>query len=162
MKLYKMKITGYPFESLKKYTPDNHLEFLSSKPEERINIENWESGDLCYKDPRWIPDGWVEWVKEAASYGDRWAVNKVDRNDYSFFWPSQDKIYRSRTSARDKQLIAQRWGAKAIILEAEVGEFVEVNEARNRRERERNIERARRLEAKAAAIRYAAGEGVLS
>lgn len=51
----------------------------------------------------------------------------------SFFTPSESKLYRSRSSAADKVRIVERWGGKARILVADVGEFVPVAEVAKRR-----------------------------
>ena len=66
--------------------------------------------------------------------------------DKEYFNPSESKLYRSRSSARDKVKIVERWGGKARILEAEVSEFIPVEEANQRRKNERNQARIRKLQ----------------
>ena len=66
--------------------------------------------------------------------------------DKEYFNPSESKLYRSRSSARDKVRIVERWGGRARILEAEVSEFVPVEEANQRRKNERDQQRIRRLQ----------------
>ena len=66
--------------------------------------------------------------------------------DKEYFNPSENKLYRSRSSARDKVRAVERWGGKARILEAEVSEFIPVEEANLRRRKKRDDERVRKLE----------------
>ena len=66
--------------------------------------------------------------------------------DKEYFNPSENKLYRSRSSARDKVRAVERWGGKARILEAEVSEFVPIEEANQRRKNERNQARIRKLQ----------------
>lgn len=66
--------------------------------------------------------------------------------DKEYFNPSESKLYRSRSSARDKVKAVERWGGRARILEAEVSEFIPVEEANQRRKNERNQARIRKLQ----------------
>ena len=66
--------------------------------------------------------------------------------DKEYFNPSESKLYRSRSSARDKVKAVERWGGKARILEAEVSEFIPVEEANLRRRKKRDQERIEKLE----------------
>lgn len=66
--------------------------------------------------------------------------------DKEYFNPSESKLYRSRSSARDKVKAVERWGGRARILEAEVSEFIPVEEANLRRKRERDQARIEKLE----------------
>lgn len=74
-------------------------------------------------------------------------------DDESFYLPSETKLYRSRSSAQDKVRITERWGGKAVILEAEVSEFIPVAEANARRKIQAMNERANRLQSKVDLIR---------
>jgi len=85
----------------------------------------------------------TEW--ELSGIGD-------ERNHFSFFLPSENKIYRSRSSARDKVKAVERWGGKARILEAKVSEFIPVEKANLRRKRERDQRRIEKLQQKIAEI----------
>lgn len=91
----------------------------------------------------WKPAGWTEYVYERILGGAKW-----DENQH-FFWPSEEKTYRSRSAAADKVAIVERWGGKAIILEAEVSSFIPVTEANRRRQETRDRARAEKLRAKA-------------
>lgn len=79
---------------------------------------------------------------------EQWELSGIsdERSYYNFFLPSENKLYRSRSSARDKVKIVERWGGKARILEAEVSEFIPVEEANLRRRKKRDDERVRKLE----------------
>lgn len=90
---------------------------------------------------RRIPEGYVEsypagleqeWVEHCEAM---WGEFR------SFFLPSETKVYRSRSSARDKQKIVERWGGRARILEAEVSEFIPSEDAKRKREIARLEER---------------------
>lgn len=77
------------------------------------------------------------------SLRDAWEASGITGKDshYHFFMPSETKLYRSRSSARDKQRIVERWGGKAIILEAEVSDFIPTQDAKRKREITRLEER---------------------
>lgn len=72
--------------------------------------------------------------------------------NYSFYMPSEDKLYRSRSTARAKQRAVERWGGKARILVAEVGPWEYVEDAALRRKDQRDPARADRLREEALAI----------
>jgi hypothetical protein len=74
--------------------------------------------------------------------------------DKEYFNPSENKLYRSRSSARDKVKIVERWGGKARILEAEVSEFIPVEEANKRRRIKCDLERIKKLEDKIMHIKF--------
>lgn len=65
-----------------------------------------------------------------------------------FFNPSESRFYKSRSSAQEKANIVEFYGGKARILEAEVSEFVPVEEANARRKAKRDMERVRVLQAR--------------
>lgn len=94
----------------------------------------------------WKPAGWVEYVRERILDGAKWS------EDQHFFWPSEDKTYRSRSTAAGKVAIVERWGGKAIILEADVSAFVPAVQAKAKRSYERKMAQVHRVEAKAAAL----------
>lgn len=79
---------------------------------------------------------------------DHWEASGIasEQDYHHFFLPSETKLYRSRTSARDKVKAVERWGGKARILEAEVSEFIPVEEANLRRRKVRDDDRVRKLE----------------
>lgn len=128
MRLYKMEITQWPAEMIE------HNRRLSN---EEFSLDS---------DSGWKPEGWVEFVAQEIERGRSWSP------DERFFWPSEDKLYRSRSSAEDKAGIVRHWGGKAVILEAEVGEFIPVVEANKRRKRTRNAARIAKLAAQIEAI----------
>lgn len=71
----------------------------------------------------------------------------------SFFLPSEHKIYRSRSSAREKQQVVERWGGEAAILEAEVSAFIPVEVANRRRKNARSASRIAKLQAEIERLR---------
>lgn len=133
MRLYTFEITHVPAES-----------------QTYIDFPNGVSRKV--QDSSWKPEGWVEYLDEMADIGARWALIAIDEG-YRFFWPSEDVLYRSRSSARDKVKIVERWGGKARILEAQVSEFIPVEEANKRRKAERDQQRIERLKDKIHAIK---------
>lgn len=121
MRLYKIQITEVPTEC------DDLRYFIVHD-------------NFVEKRREWKPEGWEDYVAERIAAGTNW------KPDQHFFWPSEDKFYRSRSTAREKQLIVERWGGKAIILEAEVSEFIPVAEANKRRKIARLKAELERLE----------------
>jgi hypothetical protein len=94
----------------------------------------------------WKPEGWEEYVAERIADGANWEP------DQHFFWPSENKMYLSRSSAQEKVDIVERWGGKARLLEAELSEFIPVEEANQRRKRARNAKTVERLRARIAEL----------
>lgn len=78
----------------------------------------------------------------------KWEASGIPSKElfYRFFLPSEKKLYRSRSSAQDKVDIVRRWGGEAVLLEAEVSEFIPIEEANLRRKNERNQARIRKLQ----------------
>lgn len=91
----------------------------------------------------WKPAGWTEYVRERILDGAKWS------EDQHFFWPSQDKTYRSRSTAAEKAAIVERWGGKAIILEADVSAFVPVKQAKAQRAYQRKLAQVEKAESRA-------------
>lgn len=131
MRLYKIEITSVPRESL-------------------IFIGDTEGDNGFIRDEDWAPEGWAEHTAEMALAGHAWAQDSP-----AFFWPSEDKHYRSRSAAADKVAIVERWGGEARLLEAEVSSFIPVEEANRRRKAARDAKRAARLRAAANQIMVA-------
>lgn len=77
------------------------------------------------------PEGWAEFCEA------KWGEYKP------FFWPSTDKIFRSRSSAQARVDIINRWGGKAVLVECTpVWETVEAANARRKAARvQERIER---------------------
>lgn len=105
-------------------------------------------------DNDWEPEGWAEFVAQEIERGRRWLP------DTPFFWPSEDKFYRSRSSAADKIAIVRRWGGDAQILEAEVGPFIPATEMNARRKLRRDTARIAKLQAQIDAIKSTHGRGL--
>lgn len=118
MRLYKMEITEFP------------------------KLTAYESGN------RFMPEGYVE--QYPSGLEDEWIdFCTAEFGGYrSFFLPNETKLYRSRSSARDKVRIVERWGGEAIILEAQVSEFIPIEEANKRRRQARAMVRIEKLQAK--------------
>jgi hypothetical protein len=123
MRLYKIEITSVPKESL-------------------IFIDHGDGDDSYIADEDWVPEGWPEHTAAMAFEGHAWAQGSP-----AFFWPSEDKHYRSRSAAAGKVTIVERWGGEAILLEAEVSGFVPVEVANRRRKDARDAKRAEKLRA---------------
>ena len=108
------------------------IEILQSPETVRVPVE-WEPHVLVGFTRLADDELHAQWVDEFGA-------------DKEYFNPSESKLYRSRSSARDKVRIVERWGGRARILEAEVSEFVPVEEANQRRKNERDQQRIRRLQ----------------
>lgn len=111
MRLYKIQITHYPPMTVETH-PEDDVYFKTHHLADPALREAWEMSGITGKE-----------------------------SHYHFFLPSETKLYRSRSSARDKQLIVERWGGKAQILEAEVSEFIPIADANRKREIARLEER---------------------
>lgn len=70
-----------------------------------------------------------------------------------FFLPDEGKVFRSRSSARERVEIVRRWGGDAEVLECEP-QWIEVGEAARRRKASRDKQRADALRRKADLIQY--------
>ncbi|WP_413456043.1 hypothetical protein ACLQ8T_06075 [Glutamicibacter sp. FR1] len=140
MRLYKMQITNYPAEAFGKPYKD---------PESGETFSDF--------DPSWKPVGWKEWVDEVAELGYVWA-RRCREEGYPFFWPSEKRTYQTKQAAESKAWAVRRWGGQAIVLEAEVGEFVEVETAKRNRQQAKDLEKAEKLRAKAQMLKQEAEE----
>jgi len=114
-------------------------------------IEILQSPETVHVPVEWEPGIFVGFTRLAddelhAQWVDEFGADK------EYFNPSESKLYRSRSSARDKVRAVERWGGKARILEAEVSEFIPVEEANLRRKRERDQARIEKLRQKIAEI----------
>ena len=139
MRLYKMQIVDIPDAAKMKVRG------------EWEQVENhygriWQDhyGIYIVQNPNWKPEGWKEHLEVLADHGRAWACDAIAAG-YQFFWPKEDRIYRSRSSAQMKKELVESFGGKAVVLVAEVGEFIEVNEARKAREAERDLAKAEKL-----------------
>lgn len=132
MRLYKMQITGYPDEAIDRVEVDYEART-------RINVLN--SG--------WAPEGWKEHVDQAIEINDALWAKHAKAEGYKFFWPSQDNTYLSRSAAVGKKNLVEYWGGTAIVLEADVSEFVEMGEAKRIRQHAQDLAKAEKLRAEA-------------
>lgn len=130
MRLYKMEITSVPEESLGAPYTD----------EDGMQTRDW--------DPNWKPEGWKEYIDAHADEGFQWARD-AKAESYRFFWPSEKRTYLTKQAAESKAWAVRKWGGKAIVLEAEVGEFIEVGTAARNRQEIKDLEKARKLREKA-------------
>lgn len=69
-----------------------------------------------------------------------------------YFNPSQDRLYKSRSSSLDKVRIVEFYGGEAQILEAEVSPFLPVEMMNALRKRRRDNVRIAKLQARIDAI----------
>lgn len=141
MRLYKMQITNYPAEAF------------------GAPYKDPESGETFSDfDRSWKPEGWKEHVDDQAdNWGRSWAQD-ARMDNYRFFWPSEKRTYLTKEAAESKAWAVRRWGGQAVVLEAEVGEFVEVEAAKRNRQHAKDLEKAEKLRAKAEMLRREAEE----
>lgn len=111
MRLYKIEITEKP-ELISEEHGDDDVYYSTLHLADPALREEWENSGITTKD-----------------------------SHFHFFLPSETRLYRSRSSARDKQKIVERWGGRAHILEAEVSEFIPSEDAKRKREISRLEER---------------------
>ena len=127
MRLYKFEITQFPKTIIESH-PGDDIYYHTVHLADPVLRKEWEGTGFSTKD----------------SY-------------YNFYLPSENKLYRSRSSARDKVRAVERWGGKARILEAEVSEFIPVEEANLRRKQQRAQQRIDKLRAEIDRIRHESG-----
>lgn len=68
--------------------------------------------DLGYPVEGWQPE---EWLSDPDQFA--WWTEKY--GDTRFFWPKQDVLYRSRSSAQARANLFESYGAKAEVLVCE-------------------------------------------
>lgn len=85
---------------------------------------------------------------------DEWIVFCLEKwgKVIDYFNPSEDRLYKSRSSALDKVRIVEFYGGEAQLLEAEVSPFLPVEMMNARRKRHRDSVRIEKLQAKIDAI----------
>jgi len=141
MRLYKMQITSVPEEAIL-----------------RVDIDHEAKTRTIVFDSKWQPEGWREHVDDAIEFNDAFWAKRAKDDGYRFFWPKQDKVYLSRTTAVGRKNLVEFWGGKAIVLEAEVGEFIEAETAKRNRQLDRDIAKAGRLREKAEKLQQEANK----
>lgn len=141
MRLYKMKITGYPAEAIL-----------------RVDIDDEAMTRTTVLKSGWVPEGWKEYIDEMADgFGQSWA-QRAREEGYRFFWPSEKRTYKTKESAESKVWAVRKWGGTAVVLVAEVGEFVDVEEVKRRQKEAKDLARAEKLRAKATELLQQAKE----
>lgn len=103
-----------------------------------------ETDGYCPLDEDWEPDGWAEYALE------KWG-SYPGGTHRPFFWPSQDKMFHSRSAAQSRVDIVKRWGGDAVLLEGSVS-WQTVTEANALRKRRRDNARIEKLRAEIARI----------
>lgn len=129
-RLYAVDMTAYPPESIE-WKPEN-------------DCEEWEFGsyEIAAEEDRdgvtWIgfykgftPQGWEEYaVEQWPNYEE--VIDGVVHYVKPFFWPSTDKVFRSRSAAQARVDLINRWGGNAVLVEC-TPEWLPVTEANRRR-----------------------------
>lgn len=124
---------------------------ITSVPEDSLGAPHTDEDGETYREPKpgWKPAGWKEYIDEMAdNWGQMWAKRSRDE-DYTFFWPSEKRTYKTKESAESKAWAVRKWGGTAVVLVAEVGEFVDVEEVKRRQKEAKDLARAEKLRAKA-------------
>lgn len=108
--------------------------------EGEVELEDWEQElfESGFQDSR-EPDGWREYALDRwgtiPGEGERWP-----NGHKPFFWPSTDRIYRSRSAAQARVDMINRWGGNAVLMEC-TPLWVQVSVANARRRELRLDER---------------------
>lgn len=102
-------------------------------------LEDWERELLG----PYEPEGWREYALMAWPDGPREGEVWPDGHK-PFFWPSTDRIFRSRSSAQARVDIINHWGGRAVLVEC-TPEWMTVSAANAQR-------KAKRLKAKRARV----------
>lgn len=104
--------------------------------------------------PNWEPDGWTEYALERWPDGEKvWVDGELVHHLVKpFFWPSTDKLYQSRSSARERAALIESWGAKTVILESDL-RWRSIEDANRERAEARKQKRLDRLYAEIRKVR---------
>lgn len=149
-KLYAVDMVAYPPEAIEwkreAECAEWELENYEVVAEEVRDGENWVG---FYKG--FTPEGWAEYAL------DKWpnyeeVIDGMVHYVKPFFWPSTDKVFRSRSAAQYRVDLIERWGGQAVLLECEP-EWVPVAQANRHRKIERLEAQAERAEEKARELR---------
>lgn len=109
---------------------------ITDYPREQFKTESDVDGNFSW-DSGFKPAGWDDHVKEMG-----W------QPDTPFFWPSEKKIFNSRSAAQSRVDIVHRWGGKAVLLEGQVS-WSTVEAANQRRADQRKLDSVQKLQAEA-------------
>lgn len=119
--------------------------------EDGIELEDWEhelfeAGFQSQQEPA----GWREYALKAWPDGPRPGEHWPNGHK-PFFWPSTDRIFRSRSAAQRRVDIINWWGGRAVLVEC-TPHWETVSAANARRHRARVAERVERKRAELAAL----------
>lgn len=92
----------------------------------------------------WRPEGWLDDPDVRAEWIER-------HGDDRFFWPSTDKVYRSRSAATRLVRLIESYGGTAVLMESELV-WQPVAEANARRKMVRRRKKIERLRAELASL----------
>ena len=114
-RLYKAEMTGFPAEALYWLREDKIPEWLDGCSEDQETRADGEW--YAFEDTTWEPEEWAEYVV-VNQLIDRRETEQLGHTVYmDFFWPSTDRIYKSRSSAQARVDLIEMWGGKAVLLE---------------------------------------------
>lgn len=103
-----------------------------------IDKGDYEEDEYGWPTEESEPAGWAEYSKE------RWGIdwtNPTWVNGYRpFFFPSDENVYRSRSSAQARVNLIKHWGGNAVLEEC-TPEWIPVAEANKRRKAQRLYKR---------------------
>ena len=114
-RLYKAEMTGFPPEALiwrhENEVPEWEAGFEVAEETRKDGI--WYG----FEDPTWEPEGWDEYVV-ANDLVDRRETERQGHTVYmTFRWPSTERNYKSRSSAKDRVNLIEMWGGTAELME---------------------------------------------
>jgi len=114
-------------------------------PEDAWILRGALDGERAWElDREFRPAGWLSDPEVRGAWVKR-------HGDDRFYWPSTQRIFRSRSSAKRLADLIESYGATAIILEAEPA-WEPIAEANRRRKRARNTKRIAALHAEIARL----------
>lgn len=115
-RIYKAEFLGWPDEAL---VWVNEALLDDWQIEQAIDSKQVD-GAWLYRLVRegWQPDGWEEYARV------QWPAGiDLDCQHFEvapFFWPSTDRLYRSRSSAQARVDLITQWGGKAVVIESDL------------------------------------------
>jgi hypothetical protein len=83
----------------------------------RVRITEYPEGALSVADPRWpdylVPDR--DWEPEGWDPDPEWIERHGRDTGRKFYWPSTDREFKARSTARRLKNLIESYGAKAVI-----------------------------------------------
>ncbi|GAA2237399.1 hypothetical protein GCM10010401_06950 [Rarobacter faecitabidus] len=137
-RIYRAHLISYPAEACVLHPAERFPEWLHTVS------AHWPDGEPV-DESQTLATLWGDWKPKG------WQPPK-DRPDWTFWWPSTDRIYRSRSSAQARVDLLESFGAKAVLVESDLN-WRTTKDANTERRNRRAADRIAKHEAAIANIK---------